>query len=150
MSLEPNVPLHTAARITMLALVVWREARGESPEGQLAVAYSIMRRTEVGGWWGTNIFDVVRKQWQYSSMTDPHDRQLTLWPREDAVWFRCLDAATKACFGATPNPAPGADSYFDDSIPPPAWAKPQFLVCKVGRLSFYNCNEANKQRTPSV
>jgi len=41
-------------------------------------------------------------------------------------------------YGMSENPAPGADSYFDDSISPPKWATLETFVRKIGRLSFYN------------
>jgi len=126
------------SHIVFLALVVWREARGESILGQTAVAHSVLNRVHKPGWWGTDIMSVVFKKWQYSSMTDPHDPQLTAWPKNDAVWQQCLQVAWDVVYGMSENPAPTADSYFDDSISPPKWATLDTFVRKIGRLSFYN------------
>ena len=121
-----------------LALVVWREARGESMTGQTAVAMSILNRVHKPCWWGVDVMSVVFKKWQYSSMTAPKDLQLTTWPQNDYSWKQCLQISSDAIMGLTPNPAPGADSYFDDSITAPKWATPDKFVCKIGRLNFYN------------
>jgi hypothetical protein len=48
-----------------LALAVWREARGESAEGQVAVACSIINRVANPKWWGATVDEVITKRWQY-------------------------------------------------------------------------------------
>lgn len=121
-----------------LALVVWREARGETVLGQTAVAYSVLNRVYRPCWWGKSVMEVIFKKWQYSSMTDPKDPQLTSWPKDDFVWERCLGVAGSVLTGAMDNPAPGADSYWDSSIMAPKWATPETFIRKIGRLSFHN------------
>lgn len=131
--------LEAMADVVMLALVVWREARGENGTAKLAVAQSVLNRVKRPSWWGDSVLSVVRKKWQYSSMTDPKDVQLTTWPNPtDYSWLECLQTAYDAIGGSVPNPAPGADSYFDISIPPPKWATPDTFVTQIGRLRFYN------------
>ena len=121
-----------------LALAIWREARGETLLGQTAMAYSILNRVAKPCWWGHTIMEVLFKKWQYSSLTDPKDRQLTAWPVKDKVWKQCLSVACDAISGVSSNPAPGSDSYFDDSISAPKWATQDKFVRKIGRLNFYN------------
>ncbi len=135
--------------ITFLALAVWREARGQSEECISAVAHSIMNRVNRPKWWGTDILSVVFKKWQYSSMTDPRDRQLTTWPRvDDPAWNQCLMVVDGVLSGKWPNPAPGADSYFDDSIEPPYWAEPDKFVVKIGRIFFYDLDQDYEAEFP--
>ena len=127
------------ADITFLALTVWREARGEGSEGKLAVAKCILNRVQKPGWWGKDIMSVVFKKWQFSSLTDPKDPQLTTWPKsDDKAWIESLDIAEKALTWTTGHPAPGADSYYDISISPPKWATDNCFVKQLGRLRFYN------------
>ena len=122
-----------------LALVVWREARGESYTGKAAVASSIMNRVARPSWWGNDLMSVIFKKWQYSSMTDPKDKQLTTWPRKTAVdWLECLLVASNAVDGIVENPVPGADGYYDISISPPKWATAETFVKQIGKLRFYN------------
>ena len=127
------------AETVFLALVVWREARGESRECRTAVAWSVMNRVTNPKWWGTDVLSVIRKKWQYSSMTDPKDPQLTTWPaEEDPSWWECLAIAQEVFEGKIPNPVPGADSYFDISIPAPNWTAAAKFIKQIGRVRFYD------------
>lgn len=122
-----------------LALVVWREARGESDECKSAVAFSILNRVQRPSWWGKTTQEVLFKKWQYSSITDPHDPQLTKWPvNNDESWERCFRVSTDAISDNVLNPVIGADSYFDISIPNPKWATDDKFVKQIGRIKFYN------------
>lgn len=124
--------------VGLVALTVWREARGEPRQGKLAVAHSIMNRVLAPGWWGSDVPTVVGKAWQYSSLTDPKDPQLVMWPRWDPGWVECLEVARAAVLGTEPHPAPGADSYFAVSIPAPKWADPAKFVAQIGHHRFFN------------
>jgi spore germination cell wall hydrolase CwlJ-like protein len=127
------------ADVFFLALTAWREARGESYEGQLAVAYSILNRVQRPSWWGDSVQSVVTKKWQYSSLTDPKDAQLAAWPREDDVrWRECMQIALDVVNGDVGNPVPGADSYYAVSIPAPKWATQDRFVRQIGNHRFYN------------
>jgi N-acetylmuramoyl-L-alanine amidase len=130
--------------IVLMALTLWREARGESFTAKVAVAFSIKNRVDHPAWWGDDVISVLIKKWQYSSLTDPHDTQLTKWPTsKDPVFEECLNIAMGVMSGTYSNPVPGADSYYDDSLQGearPKWAKenPDRFVGKYGRLNFYN------------
>lgn len=135
-----------ASDLTFLALVVWREARAEPYLGKLAVAYSILNRVARPSWWGRTLLEVVTKKWQYSSMTDPNDRQLTTWPTSyDSVWTECLTAAQHALEASEPNPAIGADSYYAVSIKAPNWATAETFVVQIGAHRFYNLDRDVEQ-----
>ena len=125
--------------IIFLALTVWREARGEPYVAKLAVAYSILERVAHPKWWGSDVMSVVSKRLQYSSMTHAGDPNLIVWPQaSDPSWSDSVISAIAATIKGAPNPVTGADSYFDTSIEPPAWAKPEQFVAQIGRLRFYN------------
>jgi cell wall hydrolase len=125
--------------VCLLALVVWREARGASRDAKIAVACSVRNRVDNPKWWGKTYDQVITKKWQYSSMTAAGDPQLSTYPQpDDHVFEECLGIADKVYERSLTNPLPGADSYFDDSIAPPKWATPATFVGKIGRLSFYN------------
>jgi len=122
-----------------LALVIWREARGETVIGQRGVAYSILNRVEKPSWWGNDIQSVLFKKWQYSSITDPKDPQLTKWPAShNEAWQHCFMVAVDVISHSVENPVIGADSYFDISIPNPKWATADKFVKQIGRIKFYN------------
>ena len=97
-----------------------------------------MARVSHPCWWGDTVQAVVTKKWQYSSLTDPHDVQLTRYPtRNDDQWLTCMQLADDAINGLLTSDAPGATSYYDDSIPAPKWATPETLVKKIGRINFH-------------
>lgn len=130
----------------MLALVIYREARGETRAAQATVGWSILARVRKGGWWGNTIQEVIEKPWQYSSITAPHDPQYTGIPLTDgmlpgltdAAYMACLDVATAILGNTEPNTLPDADSYYDTSTPPPKWATGEGFRGQVGRLRFYD------------
>ena len=106
------------------------------------MAYTILNRVDRPSWWGGTVADVICKKWQFSSMTDPRDKQLTTWPKAgDKSWDNCMRIVEGVLSGEISNPAPGADSYFDDSIPAPYWADQEKFVGKIGRIFFYNLDQ---------
>jgi len=129
-----------------LAILVWRESRGESFDAQVAVAHSVMNRVRHPGWWGTDLLSVIWKKWQYSSLTDPNDPQIKLQPKlPDPSWLSGLGASYDVVYGDVENPAPGADSYYDISLDKigkaPKWATADKFVKQLGRLKFYDLDE---------
>lgn len=123
----------------MLALLVWREARGELHQAKVAVCYSVMNRVKSPKWWGTTLGAVIAKKWQYSSMTAPGDPNLIQYPLPQDLSFQdSLLAVNAVMMDKEKNPVEGADSYYDVSIPPPKWAKPEQFVKQVGAFRFFN------------
>ena len=104
-----------------------------------AVAGVVLERVRRPGWWGRDVVTVCTHPFQFSSMTDPRDVQLTKWPQVgDTSWGECLAIAAAALDGGLQTPVPGATYYFDDSLAvPPFWATKERFVGKVGRLNFY-------------
>lgn len=131
-----------AASVVFIALTLWREARGESRECKIGVCYCIMNRVLRPSWWGKDVLSVLFKKWQFSSLTDPNDKQLTLWPTSpnDSAWTECLEIADLVYHRKIKNPVPGADTYHDISIPtPPKWnITPDQIVKQIGRIKFFN------------
>ena len=125
-----------------LALVVYREARGETLAAKVAVAHTVLNRVAKPKWWGKTIDEVITKKWQYSSLTDPKDPQLVKWPLlSDPAWQSCLQCAIEVLRGALGHPLKGADSYYDDSIAAPAWTTSARYCGKIGRLNFYDVDK---------
>ena len=134
-----------AAGLVFFALVIWREARGEPLLAQAGVAHSILNRVARPSWWGRSLLEVLFKRLQFSSMTDPKDRQLTTWPVPGTAswpaWLQAMDVASSALAGTLPNPVPGADTYHDVSIETPAsWGSPRF-VGQLGRIRFFDVDQ---------
>lgn len=121
---------------TLLALCVWREARGESLEGKKAVAWSIRNRVTHPAWWGTDWATVILHPWQYSSfnLSDPN---ATKWPmKHEMAWRDSIDAAVEAWEAIAPDPTGGATHYHADNITP-AWTLKMVKLAHIGNHIFY-------------
>lgn len=122
----------------LLALCLWREARGEGYDAQCGVVWTVLNRLKARSWFGLSISEIVTKPWQYSAMAAPGDRQLTKWPAaDDASFVLCLQVVEDCCSDRVPDPTRGATHYFDDSIAPPQWTQTGEFKRKFGRLNFY-------------
>lgn len=138
--------------VILMALTIWREASNQPRAVKVGVACSMQNRVERPSWWGTDILSVLGKKWQYSSLTAPGDPNLVRWPLStDASWWESVDVAEEALSGELhENPVPGADSYFDESIPPdkrPTWATPDKFVGQLGAFYFYNVDMDHEAET---
>lgn len=126
-------------QVVFLALTIWREASNQPHGTKVAVGYSILNRVERPSWWGTDLLSVLFKRWQYSSLTAPGDPNLVRWPLPaDPSWLDSMAAAEAVLDRTEPNPFPGADSYFDESITSPTWATPDKYCGRSGAFYFYN------------
>ena len=132
--------------ISLLALLIWREARSESFLGKVAVGYSVRNRVEHPKWWGNTYSAVMAKKWQYSSLAAPGDPQLMTWPVfPDDAFTECLDVADRVIHGTTSNPCPEADSYYATYIAPPKWALDAQFVVLIGQHKFYNTDGSHPE-----
>ena len=124
------------ARIYLLALCIWREARGEPMEGKVAVACVIANRAARPRWWGKSIEDVILKPKQFSSF-NADDANSVAFPRpEDKSWLACVEAAVKVLRGETADVTGGADHY-KTIASKPAWAADKLPVVVIGNHEFF-------------
>jgi len=121
----------------LMALCLWREARGEPVNAKLAVACVIRNRARHPSWWGgPSISSVVLKPKQFSSFNSD-DPNAVKWPKPfDSSWQACLEIAQQVIDGA-PDVTEGATHYHDDSIAAPAWTRNMTMVAKVGAFLLY-------------
>jgi N-acetylmuramoyl-L-alanine amidase len=137
-----ELTLQQAYQLALLALCIWREARGEPIEAKRGVAWVVRNRATNPSWWGGPSFSsVILKLWQFSSFnhTDPN---ATKWPADsDPSWVDSLSAAAQAFAGLDEDPTLGATHYFDKSLDanPPAWATDGSMTKTVdlGALHFF-------------
>ena len=123
----------------LLALCIWREARGEILDSKRGVAWVVRNRAAHSSWWGTDVSSVILKPAQFSSF-NANDPNAVKWPSpQDASWLASLEIASEVLAGAVPDLTGGATYYFDDSIAqnPPAWAAQLEPCAKIGRLNFF-------------
>lgn len=128
-----------AYKFSLLLLCIWREARGESLQAKIGVAWSIRNRVNKPGWWGKDWDGIILHPFQYSSFnpTDPNANKIPY--TNDMSYLDCEEAAMNAFSGAGADPTLGATSYFDKSLDsnPPSWAAEMTHACDIGGLHFY-------------
>jgi spore germination cell wall hydrolase CwlJ-like protein len=127
----------------LFALAVWREARGESLQGKLGVAWCIRNRmTDRQMRWPATPGGVVLQRLQFSCFNADDANATKLPAAMDPAWLECcrvVDAVQEA--GSEADPTHGANHYhsFPASRPElwPAWADPAKQTAIVGRFYFY-------------
>lgn len=99
----------------LLALVMWREARGEGPDGMRAVGHVILNRTHA---WGQTLYQAIIGRNQFSSITVLGDSQTVLWPLPNDPVFAL---AAEVYNGTSPDPTGGALYYANESAITSEW-----------------------------
>jgi len=108
-----------------LARTVYGEARGESFEGQVAVAAVVLNRVE-SGQFGSNIRDVI---FQRNAFTAVNDGQYYMQPSEDSY-----EAARAALNGW--DPTNGALYYWNPAIATSRWVRTRTVTSSIGNHVF--------------
>lgn len=125
----------------MLALCVYREARGESPLGKAMVAQTILNRAnDAKNRWPKTVTGVIVQPLQFSSF-NKSDPNVTVFPAEaDPAWTECVSAAERALHAATPLTP--ANHYLTvdlfNSPGRPKWADPSKVITTEDHHVFLN------------
>ena len=109
--------LGRAYETVMLALVMWREARGEGRDGMRAVGHVVRNRHKAG--WGS-VVDCITKKNQFTSMSVPGDGQLTRWPKT-GEFLNTLHDANRILDGSDGDLTKGALYYANLEIATSGW-----------------------------
>ena len=117
-----------------IAVAVYHEARGESVEGQLAVARVIMNRAASGkypsSWCGT-----VKQPWQFS-FVNPRSGQYPAVDQASAAWRKALGVTRLATANAVPVLSTDVLWYHADYVAP-SWGRRLTRASKIGTHIFY-------------
>lgn len=128
----------------ILALCVWREARGEGLEGMRACAHVVSNR--VRAHWG-DYSKVIAAKNQFSSMTVLGDSQTVLWPiRPNSMFEAAMDIAEKVYVETDIDITHGALYYANLDTLTSQWFKEQILgrpdehpiTAKIGAHTFFH------------
>jgi N-acetylmuramoyl-L-alanine amidase len=142
-----NMNYETLSDADLMALCIWREARGEGELGRRGVGHVIRNRAEQPCWWGNDVRSVILKKWQFSSFNE-NDPNSSLVPNPaDRGWVAIQAIAKGILAGNDPDITEDATFYHDSSMGwPAAWGleSAYTLTLKVGRLIFYHKNEVAK------
>lgn len=123
-ALESQVP-NAGSTLDNLARAVYGEARGESLEGQIAVAAVILNRVQSDGF-PSSITEVIHDPRQFTAVDDG---QYNLTPNETAY-----TAARRALNGE--DPTDGALYYYNPDIATSAWSKSRPAIKTIGNHIF--------------
>lgn len=130
--------------ITLLARLIYGEARGESLDGKIAVANVVRNRVNSSvTWWGRTWREVMLKPKQFSCFNegDPNlDKLSKIDASRDAndqrLWRECLTIASAVCTGAFSDNTAGATHYHSIRVQP-SWAASLTATVSIGRHVFY-------------
>ncbi len=130
------------ARLYILALCVFREARGEPFYGKLLVANTIRERVRDSRWPDT-FEKVILQPWQFSAF-NKNDPNNLVYPRtgntpspNDKAWLDCIDAAQKVLGDKNPIPANHRANHYHTAAVHPRWSEGKTPVAIVGHHKFF-------------
>ena len=117
-----------------IAVAVYHEARGESLEGQLAVAKVIMNRA-ASGKYPTSWCGVVKQPWQFS-FVNPRTGYMPSVDQASAAWRKALGVTRLAVADAVSS-VPGDCLWYHADYVAPSWGRRLTRVEKIGAHIFY-------------
>lgn len=140
----------------LLALCIWREARGEGMLGRRGVGCVVRNRVNAGWLRNDTYQGVILHPYQFSSFNAPprthiSDANESLWPLDgDVNWMGCLAEANDVLAGCD-DVTNGAMFYYSPplSAPPKAWG-PVVATASIGRLAFWKPAPADLSMTGDV
>ncbi len=117
-----------------MAVAVYHEARGETLEGQLAVARVIMNRA-ASGKYPTSWCGVVKQPWQFS-FVNPRTGYMPGVDAASASWRKAQGITRLAMANAVPSVSTDCLWYHADYVAP-GWGRRLTRVEKIGAHIFY-------------
>lgn len=117
-----------------IAVAVYHEARGESLEGQMAVAKVIMNRA-ASGQYPTSWCGVVKQPWQFS-FVNPRTGYMPSVDQTSAAWRKALGVTRLAVANAVQSVPTDCLWYHADYVAP-SWGRRLTRVEKIGAHIFY-------------
>lgn len=117
-----------------IAVAVYHEARGESLEGQLAVARVIMNRA-ASGKYPTSWCATVKQPWQFS-FVNPRSGRYPAVDQSSAAWKKAIGVTRLATANAVPTLSEDVLWYHADYVAP-SWGRRLVRASKIGTHIFY-------------
>ena len=117
-----------------IAVAVYHEARGESLEGQMAVAKVIMNRA-VSGKYPASWCGVVKQPWQFS-FVNPRTGYVPSVDQASDAWRKALGVTRLAVANAVQS-VPAECLWYHADYVAPSWGRRLTKVEKIGAHIFY-------------
>ena len=127
-----GTPLGTEANC--IAVAVYHEARGESVEGQLAVARVIMNRA-ASGKYPASWCAVVKQPWQFS-FVNPRTGEMPGVDPYSGSWARAQGVTRLAIANVIPS-LPTDCLWYHANYVSPSWGRRLNMVQRIGAHIFY-------------
>lgn len=105
----------------LLAVVIFREARGDGPVAEQAVAHVVLNRVAAYGQIGplaNKVIKAITSKNQFSSISIVGDTQTAIWPQPADS---CFGVAEAAYVGSSPDPTNGAIFYANEANVTSKW-----------------------------
>lgn len=124
--------------IELFSRLLYGEARGESLEGQKAVACVVMNRVSKGGWFGCSLKDVILKRKQFSCFddNDPNCKILKKKEIKNKDFSLCFSIAEDFLMLGYQDITEGATHYHTKQVTP-SWSKNLTFIKEFGNHKFY-------------
>lgn len=126
--------------LKLLALVMWREARGEATDGLRAVAHVIRNRVLA---WHQSWQQIIMAKNQFSSMSATGDPQLNLYPNyQSPAYAQIARIAERIYDGTDEDLTHGALYYWNPRTATSKWFKQHIAdvmekVAVIGNHEFF-------------
>jgi len=117
-----------------MAVAVYHEARGETVEGQLAVARVIMNRA-ASGRYPNSYCGVVKQPWQFS-FVNPHSGAIPYVDEASASWARAVGVTRLALANVVPSVSNDVLWYHATYVAP-SWGRRLSRAQQIGAHIFY-------------
>jgi spore germination cell wall hydrolase CwlJ-like protein len=137
--------IYNADDVKSLALVAWKEARGEGLEGCRAVMHVIRNRVGQAGFART-LHDCIYGKNQFTSMSVPSDPEFNLEAGDgDLIHAKCMTLAEKVLSSTDPDNTCGAHYYANLAHVSSGWFAVHIVgnttnhpvVAVIGRHTFF-------------
>lgn len=152
---DPKLPIEAQEVTTLFAMLLYGEARGETPEGRAAVGNVVLNRVLSGKYPGGQDWrSVMLAPFQFSCFlqNDPNRAKLLEPTKHDSqeVWNSCYAIAATIYGGDGKDNTGRATHYFSTyMIKPPTWANSFIHTVDIGKHRFYRDPHAFLQERTS-
>lgn len=142
----------TETDIEVLARTVFGEARGETMQGQIAVAYTVVHRAQIALAFKNqhgkphplfgdgSLASACKMPWQYScwNQNDPTRARMVTVTANDPAYQRALYVAHAVVCGQISDALPGSTHYYNpDVVAAPVWSAKARFMGSIGSHRFF-------------
>jgi len=124
--------------VDILARTIYGEARSESLQGQIAVAWVIKNRAlkspQYG--WPKDISDVSQQPWQFSAWNDNDPNKAIMQALGGQTLESYKQIARDVLEGRVPDPTGDADHYYNPAVASPSWQNAGEKTAVIGNHLF--------------